>query len=695
MMNKENLLIEIGTEELPPKVLKRLASAFAGEIHLGLEGAKLEHGECPWYATPRRLAVHVNELITLQEDKEIERRGPALSAAYDDDGNATKAAEGFARSCGVSVKELQTLETDKGSWLSYKAVEAGIATKDLLENIINTALGKLPIPKRMRWGSGDTEFVRPVHWVLVLFGEQAVSCKILDLDAGSLSYGHRFHAPEAISLASTNEYLDKLEKQGKVIAEFDKRQSLIRNGVEACASELGGIAIIDSSLLDEVCALVEWPVIISGGFDKSFLELPNEVLIASMQDHQKYFPVKDATGQLMPHFITVVNIQSNSPEEISKGNERVIFPRLSDAAFFWQRDIAQPLSEHQAGLKNIIYQKQLGSLHDKSSRVAELASYLAGQLGINEEAIRRAALLAKCDLSSAMVGEFPELQGVMGRYYALQSGEAAEVALALDEQYMPRFAGDALPSEKLGQALALAEKLDTLVGIFAIGQVPSGDKDPFGLRRAAIGCLRIIIECELDFDLRACLQTSAAQFDSAISAKDVTAAVFDFIMQRLRRYYVDIDITNDIFESVLALSPTNLTDFQHRVQAVNKFKGLDEAESLAAANKRIQNILKQNQSQKIADIDTALLGEPAEKLLASALTEIDKSVQPLLEKQDYASALTKLAELRDPIDNFFDEVMVMCEDEALKLNRLALLNQINTLFLTSADISKLQAQQNK
>lgn len=693
MMNKEDLLIEIGTEELPPKALKRLATAFADEIHLGLEGAKLEHGECRWYATPRRLAVQVSELMTLQEDKEVERRGPALSAAYDEDGNASKAAEGFARSCNVSVKELQTLETDKGSWLSYKALEVGVATKDLLENIINTALGKLPIPKRMRWGSGDAEFVRPVHWLLVLFGEEAVPCNVLGLDAGTVSYGHRFHAPEAISLASTDEYLDKLETQGKVIADFDRRQSLIREGVEACATELGGIAMIDSSLLDEVTALVEWPVIISGGFDKNFLELPNEVLIASMQDHQKYFPVKDAEEQLMPHFITVANIQSSAPEEISKGNERVIFPRLSDAAFFWQRDIAQPLSDYQAGLKNIVYQKQLGSLHDKSSRVAELASYLAGQLSIDEEAIRRAALLAKCDLSSAMVGEFPELQGVMGRYYALQSGEAAEVALALDEQYMPRFAGDALPTAKLGQALAVAEKLDSLVGIFAIGQVPSGDKDPFGLRRAAIGCLRIIIECELDIDLRVCLQTSAAQFDSAISADDVTDAVFDFIMQRLRRYNADIDISNDIFESVLALSPTNLLDFQHRVQAVNKFNGLAEAESLAAANKRIQNILKQNKSEKISDIDATLLNEPTEKLLAGALTEIEKSVQPLLAKHDYAGTLTKLAALRDPIDNFFDEVMVMCDDEALKLNRLALLNQINTLFLSSADISKLQAQQ--
>jgi glycyl-tRNA synthetase beta chain len=693
MMNKEDLLIEIGTEELPPKALKRLATAFADEIHLGLEGAKLEHGECRWYATPRRLAVQVSELMTLQEDKEVERRGPALSAAYDEDGNASKAAEGFARSCDVSVKELQTLETDKGSWLSYKALEVGVATKDLLENIINTALGELPIPKRMRWGSGDAEFVRPVHWLLVLFGEEAVPCNVLGLDAGTVSYGHRFHAPEAISLASTDEYLDKLETQGKVIADFDRRQSLIREGVEACATELGGIAMIDSSLLDEVTALVEWPVIISGGFDKNFLELPNEVLIASMQDHQKYFPVKDAEEQLMPHFITVANIQSSAPEEISKGNERVIFPRLSDAAFFWQRDIAQPLSDHQAGLKNIVYQKQLGSLHDKSSRVAELASYLAGQLSIDEEAIRRAALLAKCDLSSAMVGEFPELQGVMGRYYALQSGEAAEVALALDEQYMPRFAGDALPTAKLGQALAVAEKLDSLVGIFAIGQVPSGDKDPFGLRRAAIGCLRIIIECELDIDLRVCLQTSAAQFDSAISADDVTDAVFDFIMQRLKRYNADIDISNDIFESVLALSPTNLLDFQHRVQAVNKFNGLAEAESLAAANKRIQNILKQNKSEKIADIDATLLNEPTEKLLAGALTEIEKSVQPLLAKHDYAGTLTKLAALRDPIDNFFDEVMVMCDDEALKLNRLALLNQINTLFLSSADISKLQAQQ--
>ena len=694
-MNKKDLLIEIGTEELPPKALKQLASTFAEEIHAGLEKKDLDHGAYQWFATPRRLAVLVKDLVASQDDREVERRGPALGTAYDKDGAPTKAAEGFARSCGVSVEDLDTLETEKGAWLAFKAKEKGCATSELLEELICTALNRLPIPRRMRWGSGDAEFVRPVHWVIILFGEDAVPCSILDVKAGNLTYGHRFHYPQAIDLSFPLEYCEKLEKPGKVIADYEQRQNLIREGVEACAEELGGIAIIDPSLLDEVTALVEWPVIISGGFDNEFLELPNEVLIATMQDHQKYFPVKDKDEQLLAYFITVANVESNAPEEIRKGNERVISPRLSDAAFFWQRDIAKSLAEYQPGLKNIVYQKQLGSLQDKSTRVAELAAYLAEELDIDKENIQRAAMLAKCDLSSALVGEFPELQGVMGRYYALKSGEEADVALALDEQYMPRYAGDELPSQALGQALAIAEKLDTLIGIFSIGQAPTGDKDPFGLRRAAIGCLRIIIECKLDLDLLACLQTGVNQFDPSISAKDVVKPVFDFIMERLRRYYADNNISNDIFEAVLALSPTSLLDFHRRVQAVGKFTVLPEAENLAAANKRTQNILKQNKTKMVKDIKEELLVESAEKLLASALNEINNSVQPLLDNNDYDSVLTKLAELRDPIDNFFDEVMVMCDDEALKLNRLALLNRINALFQTTADISKLQVQQEK
>lgn len=688
-MNKKDLLIEIGTEELPPKALKPLAMAFADEMHIGLEKVNLEHSTHTWYATPRRLAVIISDLQVVQDDREVERRGPALAAAYDKDGNATKAAEGFARSCGVSVADLQTLETDKGAWLSYKATETGSAATSLLQDIINTALGKLPIPKRMRWGSGDAEFVRPVHWVLVLFGKETVPCKVLALNSGTQSYGHRFHHPQAIGIESSSEYLSKLESPGKVIADYEHRQKLIREAVILKATELGGQAIIDPALLDEVTALVEWPVIISGDFDKQFLDLPNEVLIASMQDHQKYFPVKDKAGQLLPHFITVANIDSKAPEEISKGNERVIFPRLSDAAFFWKRDVARSLADYEPRLKDIVYQKKLGSLQEKSTRVAGIATTIASTLGIDLEKVQRASLLAKCDLLSDMVGEFPELQGTMGRYYALHSGEDAEVAEALDEQYLPRFAGDELPVHGIGQALALAEKLDSLVGIFAIGQIPTGDKDPFGLRRAAIGCLRIMIECELDLDLHRLITSATKTFDSSIEAGDVIEPVFNFMMERLRRYYADNNISNNIFESVLALEPTRPLDFHRRIQAVSKFTSLPEAESLAAANKRIQNILKQNESAIASKVDENLLEEDAEKLLITALNDINKELQPMLVNHDYDNTLRKLAELRIPVDKFFDDVMVMCDNEALKLNRLALLNQINELFLTTADISKL------
>ena len=693
MKETRDLLVEIGTEELPPKALKRLATAFAEEMHSGFEKNDLNHTKYQWFATPRRLAVLISDLDSCQEDKEVEKRGPALAAAYDEKGNPTKAAEGFARSCGVAVEKLDTLETEKGSWLLYKAIETGSSTSALLEEIISSALNKLPIPKRMRWGSGDAEFVRPVHWVVVLFGEESVPCTVLDVESGNQTRGHRFHHPQSIELKSPAEYLDKLKTEGKVIADYEQRQQQIRDDVISEAEKNNGTAIIDPELLDEVTALVEWPAVISGSFDQKFLELPNEVLISSMQDHQKYFPVKNDKGQLLTQFITVANIDSLTPEEISKGNERVIFPRLSDAAFFWQRDLAKALGDYQPGLKDIVYQKQLGSLHDKSTRVTEVAAYLADQLGIDKTKTKRAAVLAKCDLLSDMVGEFPDLQGTMGRYYAIKSGEDANVAEALDEQYMPRFAGDRLPSNPIGQVLALAEKLDTLVGIFSIGQIPTGDKDPFGLRRAAIGCLRIIIECDLDLDLRACLEITAKQFDVSLASVDAVDPVFNFMMERLRRYYADTDISNDIFEAVLSLSPVRPLDFHQRIQAVRKFSSMAESESLAAANKRIQNILKQNESSLANDVNKELLEESAEKLLVSALDTISVKVQPLLENSKYADTLTTLAGLRDPVDNFFDEVMVMCDNEAIKLNRLALLNKLNTLFMTIADISKLQGQQ--
>lgn len=687
-MDKKDLLIEIGTEELPPKALKRLATSFAEEVHEGLGKKDLEHAGYRWFASPRRLALVVDGLVNEQQDREIERRGPALAAAFDEAGKATKAAQGFARSCGVEVENLDRLETDKGSWLAYRATEKGKATTELLEEIINTALARLPIPKRMRWGDGEAEFVRPVHWVCIVFGEDEVNCDVLGLGSARLSYGHRFHSPGAIEISSPADYLGLLESQGKVIADYETRRQRIREQVEQCATSLQGEAIIDDSLLDEVCALVEWPVVIAGDFSSEFLALPDEVLIASMQDHQKYFPLKNSQGKLLNHFITISNIESAAPEEIQKGNERVIYPRLSDAAFFWQRDSARPLSDYQPDLKNIVYQKKLGSLFDKSKRVSALAASMAKQLGTNSEAVERAAMLAKCDLVTSMVGEFPELQGVMGRYYAALAGEPEEVAQAIDEHYKPRFAGDNLPTTTTGQLLALAEKIDTLLGIFAIGQAPTGDKDPFGLRRAAIGLLRILIECELD--LKECLEQASKQYEGLVPAAESIDDLFEFIMQRLKRYYLDHGIPNGVFESVYSIAPTRLLDFHRRIEAVHSFSGMAEAESLAAANKRIQNILRQSEEEPDEGIKEELLEDEAEKRLVKDLAEITHKVSPLLEKDNHAEVLTQLACLRDPVDSFFEDVMVMSENKNLKLNRLAILGRINRLFMTTADISKLQ-----
>ena len=689
-MIKHDLLIEIGTEELPPKALKRLATSFADEIHEGLDKQELEHDSYQWFASPRRLAVLVSNLVSEQEDREVEKRGPAVAAAFDDEGKPTKAAEGFARSCGVDVTELERLETDKGSWLAYRAQEKGQSTDSLLEEIINNALAKLPIPKRMRWGDNDAEFVRPVHWVCIVFGDTAVNCRVMGIASSNISYGHRFHNPEAITISSASDYLTSLEANGRVLVDYALRLSRIREQVENCASGIDSVAILDEQLLEEVCALVEWPVALHGEFNSDFLSLPAEALIASMQDHQKYFPVTDENGNLLNYFITVSNIESSNPDEIKRGNEKVIYPRLADAAFFYKRDSAQSLSDYQAQLADIIYQKQLGTLHDKSARVASVAVAIAEQIGIDTEATHRAALLAKCDLVTSMVGEFPELQGVMGKYYARLSGEDEQVAVAIDEHYKPRFAGDTLPSEGVGQVLSLAEKIDTLVGIFAIGQAPTGDKDPFGLRRAAIGLLRILVECEMEIDIREYLDKSAREYTILESAPECVEDVLEFVMQRMKRYYLDAGIPAGVFDSVYSLAPANLLDFHRRIDAVQKFSQLPEAESLAAANKRIQNILRKSDVKVAEEVKAELLTEDAEVKLASSIDDISSSVAPLLADNDHESVLTQLARLKEPVDRFFDDVMVMSEDENLKQNRLAILGKIDRLFMSTADISRLQ-----
>ncbi|MFQ5660679.1 MAG: glycine--tRNA ligase subunit beta [Gammaproteobacteria bacterium] len=688
MSERRDLLVEIGTEELPPGALRNLAATLADDIHTELDKGGLKHGDYKWYATPRRLAIIINGLQASQDDHEILRRGPALSAAYDEAGGPTKAAAGFARSCGVEVSQLDRVETDKGEWLAYRTLEQGKTTTELLPDILETALSRLPVPKRMRWGNNSTEFVRPVHWTIVLFGKEVVPCTLLGTTAGNLTRGHRFHHPDSIPISMPDEYPDRLKDIGFVLADFDARQKLIQTLVENAARECGGLALIDPELMNEVTALTEWPTVVTGIFDKMFLDLPREVLIATMQSQQKYFPVMDKNEQLLANFITIANIDSTAPDEIKKGNERVIRPRLSDAAFFWKRDCRRSLAEYNTGLKDVIFQKKLGTLHDKTERIVKLCIEIAKKLNMDRDMAARSAFLAKCDLLTDMVGEFPGLQGIMGRYYAIESKEDEEVAMALEEQYLPRFAGGALPSTNTGRILAFADKLDTLVGIFAIGQVPTGEKDPFGLRRAALGCLRILIECELDLDLESCLSTAVSTFPKAIRARSVVDDVFTFMMERLRSYYVDASVPVDIFDAVLECRPVNPNDFNKRIHAVQKFLELPEAASLTAANKRISNILRQAGFNDSKGPDKNLLVEKAEKKLYEEM--LDAKVSENITEMDYIGALTDLSNLRNSVDAFFDNVLVICDDEILRTNRLALLNELRQLFLKTADISRLQ-----
>ena len=688
-MHKKDLLFEIGTEELPPKPLARLASSLAAAVHQGLQDRDLEHGEQAWYATPRRLAVIVRDLAATQADKQVARRGPSLTVAFDQAGNPTRAAQGFARSCGVEVTDLDIMETEKGSWLSHGRLARGAPAEALLPAIIERALAALPIPRRMRWGDGDIEFIRPVHWIVLLLGEDVVRATVLGMETGRETRGHRFHHPETISLAGAGEYLARLQEEGRVVADFEERKKQVRQAAVAVAQARGKSALIDEDLLDEVTALVEWPVAITGAFDEQFLELPREVLIATMQSHQKYFPVLHPdTGALAAEFISIANIDSASPGIVRRGNERVIRPRLADAAFFWERDRCQPLDSYAGKLDRIIFEQELGTLADKATRVETLGRYIAGQLEFEPGLVERAARLAKCDLLSDMVGEFPELQGIMGHYHALECNEHPEVARALEEQYLPRYAGAALPETHTGMVLALADKLDTLTGIFAIGKGPTGDKDPFGLRRAGLGCLRIMIERALPLDLEACLAHSAGTFPGTVNAAAVTAEVFDFMLERLRRYYLDNGVSAPEFDAVQACRPVQPHDFNLRLLAVGKFLRLPGADSLVRANKRISNILKQAQYTAQPAINEALLVEPTERALYQRMQAF--ATAGAGPSGDYIAHLAALAGLRDYVDAFFDEVMVMCDDTALRNNRLALLSGLRQQFLATADLSRLQ-----
>jgi glycyl-tRNA synthetase beta chain len=690
MSNEKDLLIEIGTEELPPKALKSLAVAFARELAEELKDQHLNFDRVSYYATPRRLGLVVGHLTERQKDQFIERKGPALNVAFDKEGNPTRAALGFARSCGVDVTELDKLEKGSAGWVVYRTTRVGISTEALLPQIIEQALGKLPVPKRMRWGTAETEFVRPVHWVILLFGNQIIKTPILGVMSDRKTYGHRFHHPGPIEIPEPGSYVQRLEAFGYVIADFEIRRNIIAQQVDALARQLGGQALLNEALLDEVTALVEWPVALAGSYSKEFLNIPPEVLISTMQDHQKYFPVIQDTGQLSPYFIAISNIESKDPQKIRKGNERVIRPRFSDAEFFWQQDRKSTLANRREALKGVVFQGKLGTQLDKSERLITLTEAIARVAGVDIVQAQRAAALCKCDLVTNMVTEFPRLQGVMGHYYAQHDGEPSEVAVALDEQYMPRHAGGALPKTGVGQCLAIADRLDTLVGIFAIGQKPTGVKDPFGVRRAALGLLRIIIERELDLNLERLLGSAAATFPPELGANKAVPAVFDYIMDRLKAYYAERHVGADVIDAVMARRPTRPLDFDRRLRAVEHFRRLPHANNLATAHKRIHNILKQANAGIPATVDKHLLEHTAERELYQHLSKMVDDVYPLFDHGNYEQGLTRLAALREPVDRFFAEVMVMVEDAALRTNRVALLKRIHQLFMCTADLSRLQ-----
>lgn len=681
-----DLLLELGTEELPPKALQRLSAAYSEGIVKGLEAAGLTLGEVASFATPRRLAVLISAVPIAQADRAVERRGPAVAAAFDAEGKPKPAALGFAKSCGVSVDELQRLETDKGAYLAHQALEVGKTTAALLPGILEDTLKRLPIPKRMRWGAMDASFVRPVQWLLALHGDEVVPVEMFNLTAGRITSGHRFHAPEAITVPTASDYAGLLQA-GHVIASFSSRRDKVRAGVLAAAAELGGTAILDEDLLDEVAALVEWPVPVTGHFEERFLELPKEVLVTALQEHQRYFCVEGKDGELLNAFITLSNVESRDPAKVQSGNERVVRPRLQDAMFFWTQDRKKPLADFSAGLGKVTYIKEIGSVAEKCQRVQTLAASLASIAGADASKVTRAASLAKADLLTDMVYEFTELQGVMGRYYATASGEDAEVAQAIDEQYMPRFAGDAIPASATGRTLALADKLDTMAGIFAIGKRPTGDRDPYALRRAALGLLRILLEGEISLDLKTALAEAVAAQPVDCDVEEVAEALLGFLMDRARGLYLERGVTVEVFEAVLATGVANLLDFDRRIQAVQQFLQLSEAEQLAAAHKRVRNILKGAQST--AEVNTSLLVEAEEKALHVEADKLLAQTEQQIAAGDYAAALTGLASLRAPVDAFFEAVMVMADDEAVRENRINLLCSLDRLCRSVADISKL------
>lgn len=686
-MSAKDFLFELGTEELPPKALKSLSKALESGIRSGLESLlgkeQLASTQFKAYGAPRRLAVLATDLPTEVPESRITVQGPPEKIAFDAEGNPSKALQGFARKCGTEVDQLTVV----GGKYSFEKITPAQPVAPLLNEVITQALDNLPIPKRMRWGSSRAEFVRPVKWVVLLFGDEVVPCEIMSHTAGRHTRGHRFHYNEPIELFDGRLYAETLKEKGKVLADFEERQELIRTQLLAEAEKIGGNVVIDDGLLEEVCALNEWPVALTGRFEARFLEVPSQALISSMADHQKYFHLLDNDGKLMPYFITVANIESRDPQLVIEGNEKVIRPRLSDAAFFFETDKKKTLESRTEALKKIVFQNELGTVYEKSTRISALAGLIADQIGGESAQAARAGLLCKADLVSEMVLEFPELQGLMGYHYALNDGEPEEVALAQNEHYMPRFHGDELPQTKTGISVAIADRLDTLVGLFGINQPPTGSKDPFALRRATLGTLRIIVENNLALDLRSLLQAAADQYGNLPAQESVVEQVVEFMLERFRAWYEERGISVDNYIAVHTLRPTKPLDFDRRVRAVSHFRTLPESASLAAANKRVSNILSKQEGEVADSVDQSLLSDAAEVELAKQVTALEAELAPVFEKGDYQSALESLAKLQAPVDRFFDEVMVMADDEKIRDNRLALLTKLRNLFLGVADIS--------
>jgi len=688
-VNTDNLIVELGTEELPPKALKNLSEAFAQGIMQGLQQNELQYDNLRPLATPRRLAVSVEGLQAQQADKVVEKRGPSVDVAFDADGNPTKAAQGWARSNGIEVSQAQRLKTDKGEWLLHKAEVKGQSIETLLPGIVESALKQLPIPKPMRWGDSDAQFIRPVHNLTMVYGQRLIEGELLDTVSSRHVSGHRFHSPAGFQLQSADEYESLLE-QHHVIADQQRRISIIQKEVARLAEQLGGNVVNDDELVEEVSALVEWPVALHASFDKEFLSVPKEPLIVTMKDDQRYFPVEDKQGNLLPAFIFITNIESKDPQQIISGNEKVVRPRLADAQFFFEADKKLTLESRLSKLGAVLFQKQLGTVEDKVRRISALAGKLATQLNASADNAARAGLLCKADLVTEMVLEFPETQGVMGKHYALNDGEPSSVADAIEQHYWPRFSGDTLPQSDVAAAVALADKLDTLVGIFGIGQTPKGDRDPFALRRAALGLIRILVEGNLPLDLKNMIELAQQQFGGLLTNNTVVEDVFNFVMGRFRPWYQEQGVDVDVIQAVIARAPSRPADFDARIKAITAFKRLDAATSLAEANKRVGNILAKSEVELDGLVNHSLLVEAEEKTLAAKLSETETSSAPEIESGNYEGALNRMALLKDDIDAFFDNVMVNAEDDKIKTNRLNLLHQLRQLFLKVADISLLQ-----